>query len=840
MAINNTDITSAQHQRMRDTLRLAQTRQQNLEESLKRLRSLQGKLYRHQQLDSDLDIYSKELFILNKEFASLSDEATEMERFETFESIMAPFLRMQMLETEAEENRRTGNDIEQQIRRTSNEIEEVRKAFTSTQDAVNITEAQHKDICHIVEECSQHDGACVILGENIKSIEAELSQEEDRLNGIESQISAIASTISENEKKLEFLGSKRHTLESHEAMLLHVDYLIGMLQRFEEISESLKRKNMLFNKSEEEQRREIEESARIVSQHNSIDQQIQTIQDETEIHRTNIRGMNSYDVQEKVVALKSRILMLKVAQSLWKRISTGYASIEEKTQLINSLRLEIEHDLKAEQELTISVASLKRQVTNKEYALNMSKSQNLISLRADLVEGQACSVCGATHHPYHSDTMQDQYKLISDFRSDVETMSGELQGQERQLAQLHDKLTQNLGQQIAEQHNLETIRTRQSEDVKEWRVFAQLDPTFQDCSSSTDSDLRMATIRQLLDNAQRDLQQAETILGEFNYHTTQITHLSEKIAQLEAKKSEISMLKNEKDTLCRILATQSAKLDDSRKLAHEKYHRHYELLQKEITLPEWFKTWQNNSESLYMNLRQMASDWENINSDIASTEVLLSDSRTKHDMLKHMQKQCATSIETLKEKHRQTKSKYTELYERKQILLPNMSSGEALDRSFNAYQQAKQRHNFSTETLYNNLLQQKEQEGAYRNTRQIGEELDQKTSAQRNVVDVWIRAYNATHPPVQYAELNAVLTQNIDWNEKRKRIRDNRMATSLQQQKVKALQAEIVALEVDTGPLTNAQLIEKQLSTETQIEQQEAALREVTMQIARLKIELGL
>ena len=101
MTSSNTDITSVQHQRLRDTLRLAHSRQQNLEENLKRLRSLQDKLYRHQQLNSELDINSKELFILNKEFASLSDEATEMDRFETFESIMAPFLRMQMLEAEA-------------------------------------------------------------------------------------------------------------------------------------------------------------------------------------------------------------------------------------------------------------------------------------------------------------------------------------------------------------------------------------------------------------------------------------------------------------------------------------------------------------------------------------------------------------------------------------------------------------------------------------------------------------------------------------------------------------------------------------------------------------------
>jgi DNA repair exonuclease SbcCD ATPase subunit len=550
--------------------------------------------------------------------------------------------------------------------------------------------------------------------------------------------------------------------------------------------------------------------------------------------------MQSYEVQERVMNLKSRLLMLSAAQSLWKRIGTGYASIEEKTQQINALRLEIEHDLKAEQELTIMVANLKRQVADKEYSLNMSKSQSLISLRADLKEGTACSVCGATHHPYHSDTMQDQYKLISDFRSDFETMSGELQGKERQLAVLHDKLTQNLGRQIAEQHNLETVRLRQSEDVKEWRIFAQLDPTFNDCSASTDNDSRMATIRQLIDNAQRDLQNAEAELGEFNYHTTQITNLSGKISQLENRKNEITLRMNEATSLCRILVAQGDKLEESAKIIQEKFYRHYELAQKEITIQEWFKLWQQNAELLYRDIRQMASEWQETDKNIALTNGTLSKAQIKLEMLSNILKQCQQDIDDINEELRRQKGKYSELRERRHLLLPTMSTGEALDKSLTAYYRAQQEHAGSMANLQTLALQQKEQEGAFTHARQTGEVLDQKASEQRNLVDLWIRAYNANHPPVQYNELNAVLTQNIDWNEKRRRIRENRLATSLQQQKVKTIQSEIIALEVDTGTLSNSQLNEKQIATEAQIEQQEQALREVTMQIARLKIELGL
>lgn len=840
MTPNNTDTNSARDQRLRDTLRLAQSKLENLEESIKRLRSLQDKLYRHQELDTELEINSKELFILNKEFASMSDEATEMDRFETFESIMAPFLRMQMLEAEAEENRRTGNELEQQIRATSNEIERLRKIFSTTKDSVASTEIHHRELCHIADECSQHDGACNILEDIINHLEEELMREEDHKTSLQDHINAIVNDITNDEKRLEDLNSQRHILQSHEAMLTRIDLLLSMLQRLEELATKQKHRNQLYTKNEEEQRRAKEELARIINQHNDIDQQIQSLQDETEIHRTNIRGMRSYDVQEKVMTLKSHLLMLGAAHSLWRRISTGYAHIEEKTQLINSLRLEIEHDLKAEQDLTVSVATLKRQVANKEYTLNMSKSQNLISLRADLVEGTACSVCGATHHPYHSDTMQDQYKLISDFRSDYETLSGELQGQERQLAELHDKLTKNLGQQIAEQHNLETIRYRQSEDVKEWRVFAHLDPTFNDCSASTNSDSRMATIRQLMDNTQRDLQVAESILGEFNYHTNQITTLSGKIADLENKKTEVGIRKNETDALCRILAAEGEKIDDLRKLAQEKYHQYYEMLQKDITLPEWFRLWQENPENLYIDLRQMATQWEHINKKIAKTEQALAMARTKHEMYNTMLQHCMLTIEKIKDNQRQKKSKYGELHERRNLLLPTMTTSEALDISLNNFHKTQQQHQESTEELQKLMLEQQKLEGAYINVRNIGTSLDNKASAQRNLVDLWIRAYNASHPPVQYSELNAVLTQDIDWNTKRKRIRDNRMSTLLQQQKVKAIQAQIVALEVETGPLTPAQLAEKQITTEAQLEQHEAALRDTTMQIAKLKMELGL
>lgn len=821
-------------------LRLAQTRQQNLEENLKRLRSLQEKLYRHQKVNSDLDINSRDLFRLTKEFASMSKEANEMERFETFESIMAPFLRMQMLDREVEENRKEYVLLEQQLREISDKAEEALKELSTCRDNISLTEAQHRELCTKVEECGQHDGACAMLEENVKHLSEVLDRKTDMAEDLFGQVNAIDNYILQQERRLEELGSKRHILESHEAMLNREEVVLNLLYRLEELSHNLKVKTQQLNKNNEEQLRIQEELAQIQARHTDIEQQIQSLHDEVGIHRSNIKDKSSYEVQERVMDLKSRILLLEAAESLWKRISTGYRNIEEKTQLINSLRLEIEQDMKVEQELSLKVKVLRRQTSDKEYTLNMSKSQSLISLRADLVEGTACSVCGATHHPYHSDTMQDQYKLISDFRSEVDSLMGELQGQERQLTLLHDKLTKNMGQQIAEQANLDAVSLRQEEDVREWCVFEKLDPTFAECSNSTDGDARRASIRQLLDNAQRDLRGAEAELSELNYHTTQITNLSSKIGNLENKKSEISGLVNEAISLSRTVSDQGTKLEASRTLAQEKYHRHYELLQNEISLHEWFKLWQESPDNLYRTISKMASDWRSINAEIAQASTNLNNARIRKDLLATVLSNCNADIEELREEIRKQNSKANELGARRQSLLQKHSVGAVLDTSLRKYQQALDEHERSNRHYCEILLLKSEKSGAYKHVQHESDLLSQKAGEQRNMVDVWIRAYNAEHPPVQYSELRDVLTQNVDWNQKRKIIRENQMATFLQQQKVKALQAEIIALEVDTGTLSDAQLAEKQIFTENQILEQEAALREVTLQIAKLQMELGL
>lgn len=840
MTQSDQDTDSIRQQRTRDMLRLAQTKEQNLEETLKTLHALQAKLAHHHDLNIELAAHSKKLFLLTKEGATLSSLADDMERFETFESIMPPFLKMQILQAEAEEARRAGKELAQQIRQSEEQVQMQEKLFTQSNDTYTESLLQHQETCATLATVNRLDGEALSLEAKIKSLHSHIAKSRDISAAISTSLHEVEATIHQAEDKLEELKTARHSLESHETMLGHTEIIISHLRNLKAISQEVEQLTAARTSCLREQSLENETLGRIYAQYNDINQQILTLGDEVGVHRTSIRGLVSYDIQERVLSLKSRMQMLMAAKSLWRRIHSGYINIEEKTRVINSLRLDIEHDMKSEQDLTIKVKHLQRQVREKADSLTMSKSQDVIQLRADLHEGEACTVCGATHHPFHSDTMLEQSKLISDIRSEYDTLSLELQGWQRQLEAVHDKLTQALGQQIAEQQNLDSVKQRQDEDVKEWQVFAQLDSTFHDCTPSTDAEGRMATIRQLIDNTSRDVTAAKAELGEYIYHTSQIDVLSEKIATLEEKKEEISVRMNEVNTACQVLAIQAEQADSHLKNAKERYRSQYEQISGEISIPDWYTLWQQNMDSLCMSIAEMGTKWHHLSVNIPVQENIIKTHTQKRELLISHSKSIQEIHDTLIADLQSATDKYESNRKTRSGLMGVTATGQALESTLLKISETFRHREEQIKQMQEALTHQSFLQGRSQTLRQNSEALDTKASAQRSTVDLWIRAYNTSHPPVQYTELDHLLTQDIDWSTKRNTIRQNQMDTQLEQQKVKQLESEILALEVDTGPLTLEQAKAKQAHIQQQIHETEQAQRQTMIQIARYKLALGL
>ena len=197
------------------------------------------------------------------------------------------------------------------------------------------------------------------------------------------------------------MESQQYMLERGEAIQTRLNFLQSRKKRKEQLQAVLER---TLRKQHEQD----EKLNKLFLSSQGIDAQITTLQSELQVHQKSIVGMNSYNLQQRAMDLKSKKEMLTNATRLWKQIAEGYNRVDEKSQEI--MRMRHHNDaLKAQiAKLEPETAGLQRQCEELKYAYTLSKSQDVMQLRKDLQEGVSCSVCGATHHPYHNDTLLEQ------------------------------------------------------------------------------------------------------------------------------------------------------------------------------------------------------------------------------------------------------------------------------------------------------------------------------------------------------------------------------------------------------------------------------------------------
>lgn len=538
---------------------------------------------------------------------------------------------------------------------------------------------------------------------------------------------------------------------------------------------------------------------------------------------------------------KSRRQMLLSAHSLWTRISSGHQLIEEKSQTVNSLRLSIENLKTNIENLENKVDPMRQLCHEKEYTLTLSKSQNVIQLRSDLKEGVSCTVCGATHHPYHSDTMLEQNKLIGELRTDYELLKNELRAQEQQLQDLRLEYAAQQARREVEEESLSQLRRRQIEDMKEWSIFVPLDRSFNDESSSPNYEARTAMIRQLIENAGRDADNAQKELDEYNFHQTSINELTEALSRKEQQKSDLDTRLSELNTGCQVMARQVEHRRQARETQQAAYTHLYERLNGIITLSEWYNDWKKSHEALRLRIEQMMEHWAKLNSCISELNHRQEVTQT---LLEQKQAACAfidlltLEVREERERRRAIRKEGEKSYEN---MLGQKGVKEYFDTNNRQLQSAEAEERKHLEELQKATILLAEMQGRQRELMAQGEQLDASAVGERSKLDLWIRKFNANNPPVQYAELEHAFAEDKDWNATREAVRSVRMEATLEQTRVDALRSAIVALQAEgMRPSDNSEdstaMMESLVTQQKQLEKQR---KEVLMQLAEFQLTLN-
>ena len=449
-----------------------------------------------------------------------------------------------------------------------------------------------------------------------------------------------------------------------------------------------------------------------------------------------------------------------------------------------------------------------------------------------------CIVCGATHHPRRSEGISEQSALINSLKADCELLEAELRKKETELNQAKQNLTATNAQLEVEVANCKLLETRQKQDIDEWQNFTVLDRSLVECSQSTNREARMAMMRQLIEKTAVDSDEAEKELKNFTFHLDAISRLGAQLQSMQQERSEQMVRLNEVNTACQVMAGQVERLNQRLAAATRDYSQRYDALVNEISLPEWFRDWKASHEGMKLRIQQMAEQWHSLQKNIrqyesdiaihnAQIELLTKSVFDMQALLLQMEAHCNSTEE-------QASKAETELNK----LLPDTDGKTLFQRASNDMQRQSESLGKSEDeyqTLHFHYLQLTTQ---YKNLEELIHQDEQRVSDERRELDIWMRQYNANHPPVQFVELERLLADDKDWNPVRQQVRQTSLDAAVTQARVDYLRAQIIALQAEGIHLDSEAFEQEQQGLNNQQEELERQRRKILQQLALLDGQL--
>ncbi len=788
-------LTPKQEQQAQEAIRLGEAKLQHISEALQRVRMQQEWLYNYKRTSRAQSVHAAQLYEVNKRLASDIHDEKRLERFENFEPIQGDFQHMRLLRQMSQSNRNGQSAIVQQLEQAAAQVEEQGKLTELLRASFAETEKQMQQANEQMAQLRRIQGAAAVLDLSTRDTRTTIESLQGQLDSRKLRGCELAQAIAEKDKRIAQLRQQLQTLEPHRQMLKEGRRVTLRLSVMGDIKEEMKQASLRLSEAQHKQRDEDALLSQVFLQYQRIISDIRKIKDELQQHRACIAGTTSQSLQERTISETTRHQMLLSAQATWKLVQDGYAHIEETSLRITELGHKIQYGTDTLAKLTQEVERLEDKCREKEYTLTMSKSQSVIQLRSDLKEGISCTVCGAAHHPYHSDTMLEQNKLIAELRTEYELLRQEYTNKTRLLAQLQEEHTINQATYGEQKSFLNHLNCMQDILTRQWQMYAHLDRSFADCSPGTNHEARTEMLRLLIENAQRRADEAQRELSSYNFHQGEINRLNQQLAVKELERANQDTRLSEVNTGCHVLARQVEQIETMYENAQKRFQRHYEDAGKTITLHEWLNEWQSNPEALSQRITGMQVQWNTLHQELDNA----TQERNALDALLQANAEEAAFLGGMVQQMQRTAEQYARMRSTDQrehdLLMEKEKSGnfhqlcyQALVQGHNELLQQSEELQKRIERLAMLQGQQTEQQA---NGRQIEEQLAQL----RYNLDLWFRRYNATHPPVQYEELEATFEANTNWDEIRKRIRAAHVEAAMEQEMVKLLSAEIMDMQ---------------------------------------------
>ncbi|WPP87655.1 AAA family ATPase [Acinetobacter pittii] len=412
-------------------------------------------------------------------------------------------------------------------------------------------------------------------------------------------------------------------------------------------------------------------------------------------------------------------------------------------------------------------------------------TENIEQLRADLKEGEACLVCGSTHHPYRVDNsvvskalfdlqqQQEQQAVALEqtkfnaWQTQQQTLtqcSAELEQVQKYLAQLQTKQS-SLQQELVQAFKLNQLHIELNQAPEQMLLtLNELRQAAQTAISSFDSEnLRLAQAIKQHNQLVQSIQRNESLLNTAQQWQQQVQHIVECLSEAEQHAWQQSSSQTAKQTWT-ILDARAKQLEQQEQLSHRFEQQQQELKMltanfeqmtkqideidqnlKEITL----KGQQNNEKAVSL-IQQMTGL-----SDIKPHEWLI-----EHDVKRQQQQ---TAYHEAKQRFEQTRQHFEQQKQAlDQLKHQHQHTAEHQQQVNEQIQNWLKAHaDFQTTDLTALMQINSAQEQDIRNRLNHAERLLSEASSALKTMEEQLSEHLQTQPDIEYEKLVSLIQDNI-------------------------------------------------------------------------------
>ena len=407
-----------------------------LEDEKSQLEKQQQWFERKQKLNDEIVVKQQLLDTQLQTQQGLIPERERLNRLEIFSEIRSSIFQKQQL-IKTEQQLAPQIQKQQQLFDTLQvQFDTEQTRFLQTESALTVQqnfENTHRESLSEVRKCIQERD---FIGVEFKKIQT-------RLNDLESSKTPLLDQQQQLEHHIQQITEKRNILNQQLAdtqqfssldkgLTAHVQQLTQFIQHYQSIE------NQLGNVSQAETKL-IEQKTQL---QDSIHQFGTAEQLETQLEQTRQQRESKLSQLNQLATLQQKLAQFFELKIESQQLNNQLNHCSAQFQQLEKTTIQAEQDAQ-----TAKQARLKLQEVLQQQRL--LHAENVEHLRAELIDGQPCVVCGSTTHPYHRDD------------SAVSKVLFELQQQQEQQATLKEQQTFNLWQ--AAQQNLTKLSVEQEQ-----------------------------------------------------------------------------------------------------------------------------------------------------------------------------------------------------------------------------------------------------------------------------------------------------------------------------------------------------------------------------------------